>query len=263
VALTLVGCGPSKEVETLQKRAREVAANIDDRRAELQSAKTTFGEQSQQCETAKGNDADRSVALRETMTGILDGVVQSGANNQAAAGHSWEIAVESLSPDSWTWREEETVVAVDNRGNVGAVVDKLTYSVDPRSLAAKVEVGEYSGLPAVRIRCEGDAKCIRVKGERRAGAGNGYSGRSDTSRSDVSEMNDHNWWAVSTAADSGRLAQAASDLIALQRGSSSGICEAANKTKTGVTALETEIANLENQLAELRRDLRRLDADLE
>ncbi len=41
VALTLVGCGPSKEVETLQKRAREVAANIDDRRAELQSAKTT------------------------------------------------------------------------------------------------------------------------------------------------------------------------------------------------------------------------------
>lgn len=256
---SLAGCGPSAEVTGLKEKIAEIEGNLDSKRIELQSKTPVVSTQTNQCEASRAQDTARIAERKDTITDILDDVVQTGSDDRAAAGQKWTIAVQELSGENWSWREEQTIVAVEASGNVGLIIEDLTYSVDPRNLAPKVEVGENFGLPAVRVRCKDGTKCIKVKGQRQIGRGNAYDRSRDTRTSDVSEMRAENWWMVSTAPESGRLSMATNDLITLQAGNTSSSCEASEKGKAEVSALETEIANLEKTLEEAKRDLRRLE----
>lgn len=256
---SLAGCGPSAEVTGLKEKIAKIEGNLESRRKELQSKATLVSTQTSECAASRAQDTARIAERKDTITDILDGVVQTGSNDQAAAGQKWTIAVQELSGESWSWREEQTILAVEASGNVGLIFEDLTYSVDPHNLAPKVEVGENYGLPAVRVRCKDGMKCIKVKGQRQVGRGNAYDRSRDTRTSDVSEMRDENWWMVSTAPESGRLSMATNELITLQAGNTSPSCEDSENGKAEVSALETEIANLEKTLEETQRDLRRLE----
>lgn len=250
----LTGCGDSKEVIGLRDDIAEIERNLENRRTELQAATTLVSTQSSECATSRTEGTARISELKDTILAIMDGVQISNSDGSSAAGHSWTIAVQDLSPETWSWREEELGVVADWRGDGLAAQDNLSYSVDPRRLSSKVKVGEYRGYPAVEIVCEGGARCINVRGRRLQGVKSG--GRSDTSNSEVSETRQSNWWVVSSPAESGRLAVATGDLISLQRSLVSPACQSADEGKNKVSSLETEIANLEKTLAEKQRDLR-------
>jgi hypothetical protein len=255
----LTGCGDSKELLRLKDDVAEIERNLEDRRVELQSATNLLSGQTSECNTSRTETAARIAELRDTILNILDGVQVADGDDISAAGHSWTIAVQDLSPESWNWRVEEMGVIADSGGNVTGAEENLIYSVDPRRLSAKVKVGDYRGYPAIQIICDAAAACINVRGRRAVGSGNTWQGTRDTSNSDVSETRQSNWWAVSSPADSGRLAVATGELITLQRSSISPACQSAEDGKAKVSALETEIANLEKNLAEKQRDLRLLD----
>lgn len=253
----VTGCGPSQEETDLKNKVAEIERNLESRRAELQSTTTLVSTQTSECATSRTESTARIAELKDTILGIMDGVEVSDTDGSAMAGHSWTIAVQDLSPESWSWREEELGVIADPWGDANAAMENLSYSVDPRRLSPKVKVGTFRGYPAVQLVCEGGAKCITVRGRRVVGTKSG--GSRDTSNSEVSETRESNWWAVASAADSGRLAVATGDLITVQRSLVSPACQSADEGKTKVTALETEIANLEKTLEETKRDLRRLE----
>lgn len=250
----LTGCGPSQEVTDLKKVIADIERNLENRRTELQAATTLVASQTSECATSRTEGTTRIAELKDTILSIMDGVEVSDSDGSGAAGHSWTIAVQDLSPESWSWREEELGLVTDWNGDGRAAQENLSYSVDPRLLSPKVKVGEFRGYPAVQIVCEGGANCISVRGRRLEGVKSG--GSRDTSNSEVSEKRASNWWAVSSPADSGRLAVATGELITTQRSLVSPACQSADEGKNKVSALETEIANLDKTLAEKQRDLR-------
>lgn len=254
---SVTGCGPSAEVTRLKDDIAQIEGNLESRRTELQTTTTLVSTQTSECATSRAEGTARIAELKDTILDIMDGVEVSDTDGSATAGHRWSIAVQDLSPESWSWREEELGVIADSWGDGNAAMENLSYSVDPRRLSPKVKVGTFRGYPAVQLVCESGAKCINVRGRRVVGVKSG--GSRDTSNSEVSETRESNWWAVASAADSGRLAVATGDLITVQRSLVSPACQSADEGKTKVSALETEIANLEKTLEEKQRDLRRLE----
>lgn len=256
VCACLAACGPSREQKRLESDIADIEIKLENTRTDLQSKTTLLSGQTNGCNAIRTEATSRIAELKDTILGIMNGVQVADGNDAAVAGHRWTIAIEDLSPELWTWREEETAVLADVRGNVRGVSDRLTYSVDPRKLSSKVKVGGYNGYPAVELVCLGAVKCISVRGRRVQGQGNTYDRTRDTSNSEVSEMRESNWWAVTSDSESGRLAVATGELITAQSALVSPECEAADKTKAEVGTLQTQFSNLEKELADKKSQLR-------
>lgn len=266
--LVIAGCesGPTDTEKFIDRVKEEIAAvedNIDDQKAELSDVKTDLTEANSQCTTAKSDRSKRINELKASITDSLDQVERANTSNNSFDGDSWTVAIESLSDSSWSWLEKEYRYNVDAFDDEEARVDEIRYSVDPQKLSTKVEVGEYNGFPAVVLKCEGGANCISGKGSSKQGTRSSSTRSRDTKERNINKQIKRNYWPVSSANISGKVAQTASDHIALYRNETPEACGKVEELETEKSSLETEIANLEEKFASLESDLRTAEARVE
>ena len=263
--LVIAGCdsGPSdaeKFIDRVKQEIATVEGNIEDQEGDLSDVKTGLTQARGQCTTAKSDRSKRINELKASITDSLDQVERANTRNNSFDGDSWTVAVESLSDSSWSWLEKEYRYNVDERDDEEARVDEIRYSVNPQKLSSQVEVGEYNGFPAVVLKCEGGANCITGKGSSKEGTRSSSTGNRDTQSREINKQIKRNYWPVSSATVSGKVAQTASDLIALYRDGTPEACEKVEELETEKSSLESEIASLENKLASLKSDLRTAEA---
>lgn len=184
----LVSCGPSAaELAEAEERGRQEERE----RAQLAQRQERAERDYEECldrNSTRRQEHERAIReARNTVLATLENL-NLGSSNTA---YQFSVNVENLSSDEWEWVEEENHAATD--GTTGAaLLDRITYEVDPRALSSTIAIVTYQGFPAINLQCSyGD--CIRARGRRVAflNAEQGFE--------DIDERRSGNSWPLGTS----------------------------------------------------------------